>query len=68
MESGDYQKAIDDYRIEYRKHPKDQSLVKGYVKSIEDIKEVADRAFNQARLPVGRKNLQHTRQALSVFQ
>ncbi len=48
MESGDYQKAIDDYRIEYRKHPKDQSLVKGYVKSIEDIKEVADRAFNQA--------------------
>jgi tetratricopeptide (TPR) repeat protein len=47
MESGDYQKAIDDYRTEYRKHPKDQSLVKGYVKSIEDIKEVADRAFNQ---------------------
>lgn len=48
MESGNYQKVIDDYRIEYRKHPKDQSLVKGYVKSIEEIKEVADRAFNQA--------------------
>ena len=46
-ESGDYQKVIDGYRTKYRKHPKDQSLVKEYLKSIEDIKEVADRAFNQ---------------------
>ena len=48
MESGDYQKAIDAYRTEYLKHPKDQSLVKVYVKNIEDIKEIADLAFNVA--------------------
>jgi len=48
MESGDYQKAIQGYQAEHLRHPKDQSLVKEYVKSIEDIKEVADRAFGQA--------------------
>jgi tetratricopeptide (TPR) repeat protein len=47
MEAGEYQKAIDVYNVEYRKHPHDQELVREYVKSIEDIALGADKAFKE---------------------
>ena len=47
MEAGEYQKAIDVYNAEYRKHPLDQALVKEYVKSIENIKSAADKALDR---------------------
>jgi tetratricopeptide (TPR) repeat protein len=47
METGEYQKTIDVYDVEYRKHPHDQALVGEYVKSIENIKSVADKAFDK---------------------
>jgi len=47
MEAGEYQKAIDIYNVEYRKHPHDQALVREYVKSIENIKPVADKALDK---------------------
>jgi tetratricopeptide (TPR) repeat protein len=43
MKTGEYLKALDDYRSEYRKHPHDEALLREYVKSIEDIKAKADR-------------------------
>jgi tetratricopeptide (TPR) repeat protein len=47
MEAGEYRKAIEVYDIEYRKCPHDQALVGEYVKSIENIKSVADKAFDK---------------------
>jgi tetratricopeptide (TPR) repeat protein len=47
MRAGEYQKAIDAYDVDYRRHPQDQALVKEYVKSIEDIKAVADKASDR---------------------
>jgi Flp pilus assembly protein TadD len=47
MEAGEYQRAIDAYNVEYRKHPQDQALVKEYVKSLEDIKSAADKALDK---------------------
>ncbi len=47
MNVGEYQNAIDDYSAEYRSHPQDQTLVKEYVKSLEDIKAVADKASDK---------------------
>ena len=47
MEAGEYQKAIDVYNVEYRKHPHDQALVREYVKSIENIALAADKAFDK---------------------
>jgi len=47
MEAGEYQKAIDIYNVEYRKHPHDQALEREYVKSIENIKPVADKALDK---------------------
>jgi tetratricopeptide (TPR) repeat protein len=44
LEAGEYQKAIDDFRDEYRKGPHDQALIKEYAKTLEEIKMVADRA------------------------
>lgn len=45
--AGEYQNAIDDFGAEYRSHPQDQVLVKEYVKSLEDIKAAADKAFGE---------------------
>jgi tetratricopeptide (TPR) repeat protein len=42
--AGEYQKAIDLYKTEYRNHPQDRLLVKEYVRSLEEIKANADRA------------------------
>jgi tetratricopeptide (TPR) repeat protein len=47
MRAGEYQKAIDAYNVEYRRHHHDQDLVKEYVKSIEDIKSAADKASDK---------------------
>lgn len=47
MDAGEYQKAIDAYNVEYRKQPQDPSLVKEYVKSLEDIKSAADKALEE---------------------
>lgn len=47
MEAGEYQKVIDIYNVEYRKHPNDQALMREYVKSIEKIKPVADKALDK---------------------
>jgi len=47
MSAGEYQKAIDAYNVEYRRHPQDQALVKEYVKSLEDIKSAADKASDR---------------------
>jgi anti-sigma28 factor (negative regulator of flagellin synthesis) len=46
VEEGEYQKAIDVYNVENRKHPLDQALVREYVKSIENIKSAADKALD----------------------
>ena len=47
IDAGEYQKAIDVYNVEYRKHPHDQALIRDYVKSIENIKSAADKAFDK---------------------
>ena len=47
MEAGECQKAIDVYNVECRKHPHDQALVREYVKSIENITSVADKALDK---------------------
>jgi tetratricopeptide (TPR) repeat protein len=47
IETGEYQKAIDEYRSEYAKRPQDQVLVKEYVKGLEDIKAAADGALKK---------------------
>jgi hypothetical protein len=47
MEAGEYQKAIDIYSVEYQKHPQDLSLLREYVKSIENIASAADKAFDK---------------------
>ncbi len=48
MEAGDYQKAVNIYNFAYRRYPTDQGLLAAYVKSIENIKSAADRAFVKA--------------------
>lgn len=47
MEEGEYQNAIDEYNIEYQKHPHDPALVREYVKIIENIKSTADKALDK---------------------
>ncbi len=47
IETGEYQKAIDVYNVEYQKHPHDLSLAREYVKSIENIASAADKAFDK---------------------
>lgn len=47
MEAGEYQKAIDAYNVEVQKHPHDLSLVREYVKSMENIASAADKALDK---------------------
>ncbi len=47
MDAGEYQKAIDAYNLEHRKHPQDQALMKEYVMSLEDMKSAADKASDR---------------------
>jgi tetratricopeptide (TPR) repeat protein len=44
---GEYQKAIDIYNAEYKSHPQRRKLVKEYVKSLEEIKNAANRAWDR---------------------
>ena len=56
MEAGECQKAINVYVVVYRKHPNDQTLVREYVKSIENIKSAADNAlYKENFASAGRK-------------
>jgi tetratricopeptide (TPR) repeat protein len=56
MEAGEYQKAIDVYNVEYRKHPHDQALVREYVRSIENITSAADKALDKKDFAVAGRN------------
>jgi len=47
IDACEYQKAIDVYNVDYRKHPNDQALVREYVKSIENIKSAGDKALDK---------------------
>ncbi len=50
MKTGEYLKALDDYKSEYRRSPHDRALLKDYVKSIEAIKATADRTSDAGAL------------------
>jgi len=47
MEAGEYQKALEEYGVRYRKHPRDLSLTKEYAKSVEAVKSAADKACDE---------------------
>jgi tetratricopeptide (TPR) repeat protein len=47
MKTGDHQKNIDIYKAEYAKHPQDQALLREYMKSLEEMKDAADGAFEK---------------------
>ena len=44
IEAGEYQKALEEYGVRYRKHPGDQALIKAYSKSVEEVRSAADKA------------------------
>ncbi len=52
---GEYQKAIDFYNAEHKRHPKDRELVKEYVKSLEEIKTAARRALSREDFAIAGK-------------
>jgi tetratricopeptide (TPR) repeat protein len=43
---GDFLKALDAYKPAYGKYPNDKTLLKNYIKSVEEIKEAADKEFS----------------------
>lgn len=43
IEAGEYQKALEEYGVKYRKHPGDQALIKAYAKSVEEVRSAADK-------------------------
>jgi hypothetical protein len=45
--AGDYEKALDEYAADYRKHPRDQALTAEYMKSVEEMKSAADKAYEE---------------------
>jgi tetratricopeptide (TPR) repeat protein len=47
MSKGDFQKALDSYKVTYTRYSKDEFLVSGYAKIIEDIRKLADTAFEK---------------------
>jgi tetratricopeptide (TPR) repeat protein len=47
MASGDYQQALELYRIYWEKNPRDEELLSAYVQAIETIKKEADAARSQ---------------------
>lgn len=47
IDLGQYQNAIDIYMTEYRSRPQDEVLVQEYVKGLEDIMAVAEKAFGE---------------------
>jgi tetratricopeptide (TPR) repeat protein len=47
INAGNYQKAINIYRSEHRKHPQDLQFMQMYAKSLDSIKSTADDAFEK---------------------
>ena len=47
MKAGEYQEVINIYNNEYREQPQDLSLMKEYVKSLDEIKSTADTALEK---------------------
>lgn len=47
IDAGNYQKAINIYRSEHRKHPQNLQLMQMYAKSLDSIKSTADDAFEK---------------------
>lgn len=55
INTGDFQKAMDTYRINHSKYPEDQALTRSYIRTVEDIKNTADKAFNSENFaPAGK--------------
>lgn len=44
---GDYSRAIDVYKLSFAKYPENQKLLSNYLETLENIKHVADRAFEK---------------------
>jgi tetratricopeptide (TPR) repeat protein len=44
---GDYSRAIDVYELSFAKYPENRKLLTNYLKTLENIKSVADRAFEK---------------------
>ena len=44
---GNYSRAIDVYKLSFAKYPENQKLLSNYLKTLENIKRVADRAFEK---------------------
>jgi len=47
IDTGQYQNAIDIYMTEYRSRPEDEVLIREYVKGLEEIMTVAEKAFSE---------------------
>lgn len=47
LRAGDFNRAIDVHRASFARYPNDQKLLKSYVKTLEDIRNVADRTFDK---------------------
>jgi tetratricopeptide (TPR) repeat protein len=47
LRSGDFQKALDTYRLAYKKYPKDSEMLKNYIETIESMKAQGDEAFGR---------------------
>ena len=45
--AGDYSRAIDVYRVTFARHPENQKLLNHYIKTLEDMRQVADRGFGK---------------------
>ncbi len=46
---GDFQKAIESYSIAQQKYPDDETVLKGYIRILEEIKISADKAFEEKK-------------------
>ena len=44
---GNYSRAIDVYKLSFAKYPENQKLLSNYLRTLENIKRVADRAFEK---------------------
>jgi tetratricopeptide (TPR) repeat protein len=44
IEAGEYQKALEEYDVSYRKHPREQALTAEYAKGVEEMRSAADKA------------------------
>ncbi len=44
---GDYNKAIDMYKVPFAKYPENHELLSNYLKTVEDIKRIADKSFEK---------------------